>query len=70
MWQHNLDALMDVQANVKDALADRGLSEAEIAIRDAKPTVPGEGIHIIWKAFIVIMPCCGGVLGELSSMRL
>ena len=42
MWQYDLDALMEVQANVKDALADRGLSEAEITIRDARPTASGK----------------------------
>lgn len=30
MWQHHLDALLDVQPTLKEALADRGLSETAV----------------------------------------
>lgn len=65
MWQHNLDALMDVQANVKDALADRGLSEAEIAIRDAEPTAPGESTLFRGRSGAIVIVPCGVVAAEL-----
>lgn len=30
MWQHHLDALLDVQPTLKEALAERGLSETAV----------------------------------------
>lgn len=56
---------MDVQANVKDALADRGLSEAEIAIRDAEPIVPGEGTNCFKGFYALLRLCFSGV--ELNA---
>lgn len=36
MWQYDLDALMKVQAIIKEAVVARGFSEAEVAIRNEK----------------------------------
>lgn len=33
MWQHHLDALLDVQPALKEALADRGLSEVAVFLK-------------------------------------
>lgn len=33
MWQYMLDVLCEVQPTLKEALADRGLSEADIFIK-------------------------------------
>lgn len=35
MWHHHLDALLDVQPSLKEALAERGLSEAAVFLEAA-----------------------------------
>lgn len=44
MWQHHLDALLDVQPTLKEALAERGLSETAVFLEaDGGGGVAGGG---------------------------